>query len=169
MLALGGTVLAALGGLQYWNVKIFARSIPQGAGLLAALLGVGGLLLVGAGQMLAGVYDQPDIITVAANGAEAPFDGVLDVRDAVDTGNIVTTVGWAAASGAVIVFGLGFLGAVVKPRDEDDEVPADPWNGFTLEWATSSPPPPANFEAVALVTSAAPLLDERDAVEEVSA
>ena len=36
-------------------------------------------------------------------------------------------------------------------------VPAgdDPWQGHTLEWATSSPPPPLNFERAA---AADPLL-----------
>jgi heme/copper-type cytochrome/quinol oxidase subunit 1 len=168
VLAVGASVLAALGGLQYWGIKIWGRSIPAGAGLLAALLGFGGVLLIGAGQLLAGVYDQPDLVTVVANGASAPFDGVLDVRDAVDTGNVITTIGWAAAIGAVVVFGLGLIGALVKPRSDDEEPEADPWGGHTLEWATSSPPPFANFEAVALVTSCTPLLDERDARPEVS-
>jgi cytochrome c oxidase subunit 1 len=37
----------------------------------------------------------------------------------------------------------------------------DPWGGHTLEWATASPPVPANFSApVPAVTSATPLLDE---------
>ena len=43
-------------------------------------------------------------------------------------------------------------------------VPAgdDPWLGHTLEWATSSPPPPLNFEApLPPIRSYAPLLDLR--------
>ena len=44
-------------------------------------------------------------------------------------------------------------------------VPAgdDPWLGHTLEWATSSPPPPLNFEApLPPIRSYAPLLDLRE-------
>jgi cytochrome c oxidase subunit 1 len=39
----------------------------------------------------------------------------------------------------------------------------DPWLGHTLEWATSSPPPPYNFQApLPPVRSYAPLLDLRE-------
>jgi cytochrome c oxidase subunit 1 len=44
-------------------------------------------------------------------------------------------------------------------------VPAgdDPWLGHTLEWATTSPPPPLNFEApLPPIRSYAPLLDLRE-------
>ena len=40
-----------------------------------------------------------------------------------------------------------------------DDVPADPWGGQTLEWATTSPPPLGNFDELPVVTSAEPLLD----------
>ena len=38
---------------------------------------------------------------------------------------------------------------------------ADPWGGQTLEWATTSPPPPHNFDALPPIRSYAPLLDLR--------
>jgi cytochrome c oxidase subunit 1/cytochrome c oxidase subunit I+III len=36
----------------------------------------------------------------------------------------------------------------------------DPWGGETLEWATSSPPPPYNFLEIPTVRSAEPLWDQ---------
>ena len=52
--------------------------------------------------------------------------------------------------------------AAADPQGDDD-VPADPWGGQTLEWATSSPPPLGQLRrACPVVTSAAPLLDQRE-------
>ena len=42
---------------------------------------------------------------------------------------------------------------------DDAEVPADPWGGHTLEWATASPPAPGGPGPIEPVTSATPLLD----------
>ena len=42
----------------------------------------------------------------------------------------------------------------------------DPWLGHTLEWATTSPPPPLNFEhPLPPIRSYAPLLDLRQEAE----
>ena len=41
----------------------------------------------------------------------------------------------------------------------------DPWRGNTLEWATTSPPPPYNFDRVPPVRSFMPLRELRAARE----
>ena len=47
-----------------------------------------------------------------------------------------------------------------KPRN----APADPWGGNTLEWATSSPPPVHNFDALPEIRSERPVRDLRLAI-----
>jgi len=37
----------------------------------------------------------------------------------------------------------------------------DPWLADTLEWYTTSPPPPHNFDSLPYITSARPLRDLR--------
>ncbi len=41
----------------------------------------------------------------------------------------------------------------------------NPWNADTLEWATSSPPPPYNFRYIPRVRSREPLWDEENPAE----
>ena len=48
------------------------------------------------------------------------------------------------------------LAARARPAGED------PWGAHTLEWATSSPPPRHNFDALPPIRSYAPLLDLRE-------
>ena len=44
-----------------------------------------------------------------------------------------------------------------KPRTMTD----DPWDAYTLEWATSSPPPTENFKSIPVVRSRRPLYDQK--------
>jgi len=37
------------------------------------------------------------------------------------------------------------LAVSIRQRERNRDVTGDPWNGRTLEWSTSSPPPPWNF------------------------
>jgi cytochrome c oxidase subunit 1/cytochrome c oxidase subunit I+III len=41
------------------------------------------------------------------------------------------------------------------------KAPDNPWDGPTLEWATSSPPPPYNFTVIPSVASRHPLWEDR--------
>lgn len=38
----------------------------------------------------------------------------------------------------------------------------DPWEGDTLEWSTTSPPPPYNYPIIPTVSSAYPMWDKED-------
>jgi cytochrome o ubiquinol oxidase subunit 1 len=55
-----------------------------------------------------------------------------------------------AELGAVVIF-LGVLCQIaqlyvsIRTREQRLDLTGDPWNGRTLEWATSSPPPAYNF------------------------
>jgi cytochrome o ubiquinol oxidase subunit 1 len=66
----------------------------------------------------------------------------------------------AALGAAVILVGIGLMIAQLvvsfRHRDELRDVTGDPWNGRTLEWSTSSPPPAFNFAVL-------PRIEERDA------
>ena len=94
---------------------------------------------------------------------------VLGIQDmGTDVGTYDADAGWTAANlasalgTALLVFGLlllvlNLLSSVVAKRG--DPIGADPWGGRTLEWATSSPPPPYNFDTLPEVRSDSPLVD----------
>ncbi len=156
-LALAAAVVAALGGMQYWSVKLWGVRCSETAGSVAALAVFGGALLAGLSGLVTGANEQADLVLVAAGGAGSPFDGVLAVTDTVDAANAAAVAGWALLAVGVLMFLVNLIGSAISRG----RVPVDPWGGHTLEWATSSPPAPGNFESVALVISERPLLDFR--------
>ena len=62
----------------------------------------------------------------------------------------------------VVVFVVNVIVSVRRKRMAGD----DPWEANTLEWATSSPPPPQNFTKLIPVRSERPVFDFRHARRE---
>jgi heme/copper-type cytochrome/quinol oxidase subunit 1 len=151
-----GTLVAAAAGLAFWAPKIYGKLLPDGLVRLGATL-----LTIGAGVAavaygIAGLYDQPRSIA-------ASLDGVSEI-DTVETLNLVAAVGLVVAvAGALVV-----VGALLAPK-RGRAVADDPWEGNTLEWATTSPPPVGNFATLPEVTSEAPLYDARYAAASAGA
>src|SRR5262245_54051536 len=63
-----------------------------------------------------------------------------------------------AELGAIVIFGgvlcqIAQLYVSILTREQRRDVTGDPWNGLTLEWATSSPPPAYNFAVLPRVES----------------
>jgi cytochrome c oxidase subunit 1/cytochrome c oxidase subunit I+III len=71
--------------------------------------------------------------------------------------NLVTTVG-------SFLFGIGvliFVWNVLKSYRHGPSAGDNPWDAPTLEWATTSPPPPYNFAVLPTVASRHPLWEDR--------
>jgi heme/copper-type cytochrome/quinol oxidase subunit 1 len=71
--------------------------------------------------------------------------------------NLASSVGAYLLGVGVLIFIANWFITVRKPAD----APADPWDAFTLEWATTSPPPPEDFETIPPVRSARPVWDAK--------
>jgi heme/copper-type cytochrome/quinol oxidase subunit 1 len=144
LVLLGAGGLGAFGALHYWAPKLWGRPLGEGAGKLTFLLVFLGAALLAAPDLVSGAIDQP-------LGA-----AVVDGEDAIEPLN-----GLSAAGGVLVVLGAGvFLLNLLGIRGRDPATD-DPWGGHTLEWATTSPPPPGNFtDPLPDVSSDRPLLDQ---------
>jgi cytochrome c oxidase subunit 1 len=71
--------------------------------------------------------------------------------------NLLATIGGFLIASSMIPF----LWNVFVSRRNGEIAGDDPWEANTLEWATSSPPPPYNFDRLPPIRSERPVFDLR--------
>jgi len=144
---MAGSVFGLFAGVYYWFPKVTGR-------LLGERLGKAHFWLLALGTNLT-------FFPMFFVGQDGMPRRIADYRpaDGWQTLNSIETVGsWIIALG-LLAFALNVALAFVRRPDAGP----DPWGAQTLEWATSSPPPPGNFGVLPPVRSAQPLLDAREA------
>jgi cytochrome c oxidase subunit I len=139
----GGAIFAIFAGIYYWFPKISGRMLDERLGQWHFWLTFIGLNMTFFVQHLLGMMGMPRRVFTYPN---LPGWAAL---------NMLSTVGAFVLLGSVLVF-LWNLHVSVRAG----EVAGDnPWDAFTLEWATTSPPPPENFTRVPPVRGRRPLWD----------
>jgi cytochrome c oxidase subunit I len=146
---LGGAVFTIFAAIYYWFPKITGRMLSESLGRASFGLMFIGVLTTFLIQHVMGLDGMPRRIYEYAN------TGNLHLY------NMISTVGSFILGAGVLVTVLN----VVRSARSGVVAGPDPWKANTLEWFTTSPPPPNNFDAVPQVRSAEPMRDIRREIE----
>lgn len=139
----GGLLYGIFAGVYYWFPKVTGRMVDEKLGKLHFWLFTVGFNLTFIPQHFLGFLGMPRRIYTYAPGRGWEF------------WNLVSSSGVIFQIAGVLVFAYAIWHSLQKGEPAGD----DPWDGWTLEWATSSPPPEYNFEKLPVVRSSRPLWD----------
>ncbi len=141
----GGSVFGIFAGLYYWLPKISGRLLSERIGRLHFWLMLIGFNLTFFPFHILGLLGMPRRIYTYSSDR------------GWDLWNLLATVGAFIIALSILVFLYNFLVSIVLKRGE--VAGPDPWEGHTLEWSTTSPPPAYNFAEIPRVTGRRPLWD----------
>jgi len=138
---IGGTFFGLFAGLFYWFPKMTGRKLDEKSGRWFFWLFVIGFNATFFVQHILGIIGMPRRVYTYPN---LPWYGIL---------NMVSTAGAFMMGASVLLLFYMILKGVRRGK----EVGSDPWDAFTLEWYTQSPPPLKNFDDVPAINSPLPL------------
>ncbi len=140
---IGGLLYAIFAGIYHWYPKAFGRLMDKKLGLWHFWLFTIGFHLTFFPQHIAGFWGMPRRIYTyeAGRGWEEM--------------NLISSVGVVFQAIGILLFVVNLLYSLKKGKVAGD----DPWDAWTLEWATTSPPADYNFEKEPVVRSRRPLWD----------
>jgi len=138
-----GLVFGLFAGLYYWYPKATGRMYNEKLGKWHFWLFTIGVNLTFIPLHFAGFLGMPRRIYTYAPGR------------GWEIWNLLASLGLLFQIPGILCFVWNFVASAFKGEPAGD----DPWDGWTLEWATSSPPPEYNFEKMPVVRSSRPLWD----------
>jgi len=139
----GALLFTIFGAVYYWFPKATGRILSERLGKWYFWLYVIGFHVTFDTMHIPGMLGMPRRIYTYEAGR------------GWDTLNLICTVGVAFQAAAFLIF----VWNVVRSLSKGKPAGNDPWDAWTLEWSTRSPPPEYNFAESPVVKSARPLWD----------
>ena len=128
---IGGVVFGAFAGYNFWFPKAFGFTLDERLGKASFWCWFIGFYLAFMPLYALGLMGAPRRMQHYAETGWQPLMLVAFVGALVILAGIVLTIVQLVVS--------------IRTRDQRRDVTGDPWNGRSLEWSTTSPPPPWNF------------------------
>jgi heme/copper-type cytochrome/quinol oxidase subunit 3 len=140
---IGGTLFGVFAGIHYWYPKVTGRMLNERLARWQFVLLYVGFMLTFGPMHLAGVFGMPRRIYT------------YEPDRGWELLNQLTTLGALIQVPSYAIFLYNVVASLRKGRLAGN----DPWDAWTLEWATTSPPPSYNFAQSPTVRSRRPLWD----------
>ncbi len=142
----GGSVFGIFAGIYYWFPKMTGKLLNERLAQVHFWLMLIGMNLTFFPMHIMGLLGMPRrIYTYPAN---------LGWNEL----NLIATIGAFTISVSILVFVWNFIVTLRSGK----EAGTDPWNAFTLEWDTESPPKAYNFLEIPIVRSRRPFYDKKN-------
>jgi cytochrome c oxidase subunit I len=140
-----GSLFGFFAGAYYWFPKVTGRLLREGLGKLHFAL-----YFIGANLTFFPMF---------VSGWEGMPRRVADYQDIHNLSlmNLLSTIGAFVVASGTLVFLWNVWVSLRRPVLAGN----DPWEGHTLEWWATSPPPRHNFDSLPPVHSYSPLYDRR--------
>jgi cytochrome c oxidase subunit I len=140
---IGGTVFGAFAGIHYWYPKATGRMLSERLAKWQFWLLYIGFMVTFGPMHISGMLGMPRrIYTYESNRGWTIW-------------NQLSTIGALIQAPSYLIFAYNIVVSLWKGKPAGD----NPWQAWTLEWATTSPPPAYNFEQIPTVRSRRPLWD----------
>jgi cytochrome c oxidase subunit 1 len=139
----GSFLFGIFAGIYYWYPKAVGRMLDRRLGIWHFWLLAIGFHLTFDPQHFAGFLGMPRRIYTYEEGR------------GWEVYNLISSVGVVVQAAGIMCFVVNLVRSYWKGEPAGE----DPWDAWTLEWATTSPPPEYNFETLPVVRSSRPLWD----------